>query len=92
MPLCTLGRASVGRTAAVIRDPRGEQSGMADAELSLPYGPFRTALTEAMLPSPRQTARMMRRELMFAANPGNSSLCSLFLHDTSKALAAGGMF
>ncbi len=40
-----------------------------------------------MLPSPHQTARMMRRKVIFAVRVENSSLSSLLLHDTSKASA-----
>ena len=41
-----------------------------------------------MLPSPRQTARMMRRRIVFAVHAGDSLLSSLPLPDTLKAQVA----
>ena len=37
------------------------------------YGPHGNDLRDVMLPSPRQTARMMRRTLLFRGRVGNSS-------------------
>ena len=41
-----------------------------------------------MLASPRQTARMMRRIALFAANVGDSFASSLLLHDTAQTSVA----
>ena len=46
------------------------------------YGPHGNDLREVMLPSLRQTARMMKRKVMFAVRAGNPSWFPLILHNT----------
>ena len=61
---------------------------MGDSRQSRPcllYGLIENAPAKVMLPSPRQTARMMRRKLLFAVCVGDSFQFSLLPHDTSQA-------